>query len=128
MYRTPSIASGVASKRFRWSDGFCLTMSISGDFQRHTIRRSRKLVRLMRSREEYFVLRRSAAYAGQSAFAAPVGPAVIAPSCATRGKHQIRSTRQIDAQREGKVMEVTFRRAPHRRVAHAITTNLTRFE
>src|SRR5262249_25724059 len=98
-------------------DGFCLTMSISGDFQRHTIRRSRKLVGLMRSREEYFVLRRSAAYAGQSPFAAPVGPAIIAPSCATREQHQIRSTRQIDARREGKVMEVTFCRARHRWLA-----------
>src|SRR5215831_749633 len=80
-YRTPSIASGVASKRFRWSDGFCLTISISGDFQRHTMRRSRTFVGLMRSRDEYFVLRRSAAYVGQSPFSA-VGPASIAPCCA----------------------------------------------
>src|SRR5262249_17734183 len=66
------------------------------------------LVGLMRSRDEYFVLRRSAAYAGQSPFAGPVGPARIAPSCATRGQHQIRNTTQIDAQRARRVMKSPF--------------------
>ena len=53
-YRLPSNATGVASNRLRWRPR-ALAISLSGEVQRHAIRKSRALLVSMSEREEYFV-------------------------------------------------------------------------